>query len=144
MVQISLLLKQLCYCGHDIRFFSLILVGVSFCNSFQLYVFFPFCALICTEDSFTISEPYFKSVYYSKLHCCIPRYYREHIQFDHILCFFFFFAIDIYLSCWKLLLKHMQYQGPILEIDLVSLKAMRSKKQCNIQNNHVHVNQTVL
>ena len=40
MMRISFLLKQLCCCCLEIKFFSLILVGVSFCNSFQLYVLF--------------------------------------------------------------------------------------------------------
>ena len=42
MMHISFLLKQLCSCCLNIRFFSLILLAVSFCNSVQLYVFlFP-------------------------------------------------------------------------------------------------------
>ena len=45
MIPILFLLKQLCCCWPDIRFFSLIWTGVSFCNSFQLCVF-SFCALI--------------------------------------------------------------------------------------------------
>ena len=42
MMRISFLLKQLCYC-LDIRFFSLIFIGVSFWNSFQLDVLFFLC-----------------------------------------------------------------------------------------------------
>ena len=37
MIHISFLLKQLCRCCLDIRFIFLILIGVSFCNSSQLY-----------------------------------------------------------------------------------------------------------
>ena len=37
MIHISFLLKQLCRCCLDIRFFFLILIGVSFCNSSHLY-----------------------------------------------------------------------------------------------------------
>ena len=46
MKRISFLLKQLGWCCLDIRFFSLILLGVSFCNSLQLYCCFSFRALI--------------------------------------------------------------------------------------------------
>ena len=44
MIRISFLLKQLYCCCLDIRFFSLILIGVNFCNSFSFMSFF-FCAL---------------------------------------------------------------------------------------------------
>ena len=40
MIWISFLWKQLCFCCLDVRFFSLILTGVSFYNSSHLYVFF--------------------------------------------------------------------------------------------------------
>ena len=63
MMCISFLLKQLCCCCLDIRFFSVILIGVSFCNSFQLYVLF-LSVHWYTEDCFTITERCFKSVYY--------------------------------------------------------------------------------
>ena len=63
MMRISFLLKQLCCCCLDIRFFSVILIGVSFCNSFQLYVLF-LSVHWYTEDCFTITEHCFKSVYY--------------------------------------------------------------------------------
>ena len=63
IMRISFLLKQLCWCCLDIRFFSLILLGVSFCNSFQLYVLF-LSVQWSTEDCHTITERYFKSVYY--------------------------------------------------------------------------------
>ena len=63
MTRISFLLKTLCCCCLDIRFFSLILLGVSFCNSLQLYVLFLSMHWY-TEDCFTITESCFKSVYY--------------------------------------------------------------------------------
>ena len=43
MIWISFLWKQLCCCCLDVRFFSLILTGVSFYNSSHLYVFFFLC-----------------------------------------------------------------------------------------------------
>ena len=56
-------LKQLyCFC-LDIRFSSLVLIRVSFCNSFQSYVSF-LCVHWYTEDCFTITEHCFKSVHY--------------------------------------------------------------------------------
>ena len=63
MMHITFLLKQLCCCSLDIRFFSLVLIGVSFCNSFQLYVLF-LSVHWYTENCFTITECCFKSVYY--------------------------------------------------------------------------------
>ena len=63
MMRISFLLKQLSCCCLDIRFRSLILLGVSFCNSFQLYVIF-LSVHWYIEDCFTITECCFKSVYY--------------------------------------------------------------------------------
>ena len=63
MMRISFLLKQLSPCCLDIRFRSLILLGVSFCNSFQLYVLF-LSVHWYIEDCFTITECCFKCVYY--------------------------------------------------------------------------------
>ena len=63
MKRISFLLKQLGWCCLDIRFFSLILLGVSFCNSFPFYVLF-LSMQWSTEDCLKITERYFKSVYY--------------------------------------------------------------------------------
>ena len=40
IMRISFLLKQLCWCCLGLRFFSLILIRVSFCNSFQLFVLY--------------------------------------------------------------------------------------------------------
>ena len=63
MMRISFLLKQLSCCCLDIRFFPLTLIGVSFCNSFPLYVLF--LPVHCyTEYCFAITERCFKSVYY--------------------------------------------------------------------------------
>ena len=44
-----ILLKQLCCCCLDIRFFLLILIGVSFCNLLQLYFNFMFFFFLCID-----------------------------------------------------------------------------------------------
>ena len=44
-----ILLKQLCCCCLDIRFFLLILIGVSFCNLLQLYFSFMFFFFLCID-----------------------------------------------------------------------------------------------
>ena len=62
-------------------------------------------------------------------------------QFDHILCFVFFFTVDVYVSHhWKLLVKPRMLENlakltnildktcAMLEIDLVSLKTIGGKK----------------
>ena len=63
MMRISFLLKQLCCFCLGIRFFSVISIGVSFCNSFQLYFLFLSMHWY-TEDCFTIIERSFKLVHY--------------------------------------------------------------------------------
>ena len=62
MMRTSFLLKQLCCCCLDIRFFSLILIGVSFCNSSQLFALFIVVQWYI-ENCFTITHCCFKSLY---------------------------------------------------------------------------------
>ena len=59
----SFLLKQLCCCCLNIKFFSVTLIGVSFFKSSQLYIYF-FSMYWYTEDCLTITKRCFKSVYY--------------------------------------------------------------------------------
>ena len=59
----SFLLKQLCCCCLNIKFFSVTLIGVSFFKSSQLYIYF-FSMYWYTEDCLTITKHCFKSVYY--------------------------------------------------------------------------------
>ena len=75
--------------------------------------------------------------------CIIKNYtkYKMQFQFDHILCFVFFFTVDVYVSHhWKLLVKPRMLENlakltnvldktcAMLEIDLVSLKTIGGKK----------------
>ena len=127
MMHISFLLKQLCCCHLDIRFFSLTLIGVSFCNLFQLHVLF-LTVHRYTENCFTTTECCFKSTYYQELHSCVPPNIKHR---SNLIVFFFFsfFAINVYLSHWKLLIKHA-----ILEIDLISLGAIGDQKKNSAVN----------
>ena len=85
MMRISFLLKHLCCSYLSIRFFSLILIGVSFCNSLQWYVVF------LSVHYFTIVERCFKSMYYWELHCCIPPNIKQRSSL--IVFFIYFFSL---------------------------------------------------
>ena len=107
MMHISFLLKQLCWCCLDRTFVSLILLGVSFSNSFQLYVVF-LSVHWYTEDCFTITESCFKSVYYYFNYIVAPQLIQNtNLIWSYFLLLFLFCHWS--LSHWKLLLKHVPY-----------------------------------
>ena len=85
MMRISFLFKHLCCCYLSIRFFSLILIGVSFCNSLQWYV------VILSVHYFKITERCFKSMYYWELHCCVPPNIKQRSSL--IVFFISFFSL---------------------------------------------------
>ena len=97
MIHISFSLKQLCCCCLDIRFFSLILIVISFCNSFQLICSFSFCALIY----WGLFYNYWILFYI----CVLLGITLLHPTYTLLL---FLVAVDAYLSHWKLLTKHVQ------------------------------------
>ena len=140
---ISFLLKQLYCCYLEIRFFSLILIGILVIHF--SYMFFYFLRI----DIQRIVLKLLNVVSNLVLLRITPNI--KQIQFDCIHCIFFFFAVDMYLSHWKLLIKPRILESlaklcnildktwTILETDLVSLKAVGGKKQCNKWNNHVNL-----